>query len=518
MKNLVHRIKPALLVLLAAPFASLAEGVDVLIDYNDFKQQIHGFGGSVSLEDTRYFTDTADQTIRGNLANAFFNSSGLNVSFLRVGNWNYVHNGVWPVRQVPNKPQDSYKIYHDGTIGVMKDYRTRRPNGLIMMTAWSPPPHLKSNGSAYQGYLAPVGTSFRYTDLANWWLNSLNLFNATTPSTLPNFIAFQNEPDYYSSQWESSAFTPDPAVTNQVVAYAPTSNLPVYGQALNAVYGAVRSNYPKIGFIGPDTAHTGDATATPAWKVKAYIDKLGADKSKLAAVSHHLYYDNPSTQDWPLTAMQTAYPWWNQNDITTTSSTGPVAGKLSKYMTEYIKEDYPIMHGTVAEPGLFQYIRPIHEVMAVECANSYFVWNLVWGCIRPDNFVKNDMYYALAHYSKYVNPGDWRVQSSSDGGILATAYRQNVANDTKDRIIVVLLNTNNATTTVNLIGRLKNADGSYSSYNYFSADPAIRSFRWYKTAQGGVRLQETDKVTGTSLSGQKSITMPPFSVGTVIIN
>ncbi|MEI6076573.1 MAG: hypothetical protein WCS94_13410, partial [Verrucomicrobiota bacterium] len=119
---------------------------------------------------------------------------------------------------------------------------------------------------------------------------------------------------------------------------------------------------------------------------------------------------------------------------------------------------------------------------------------------------------SLGHYSKFINPGDWRAQvTSSDPDVLVSLYRHtNSIPQVSDKLILVLINTS--------------SNYSYSviqAANYWADDPQQRAWQVYKTANDGAaqqRLTLTENLAGAGLSGDRTLTLAPYSLTTVLIN
>jgi O-glycosyl hydrolase len=73
----------------------------------------------------------------------------------------------------------------------------------ILMSSWSPPAYLKSNGTT-KGSVGTLSQSsagaYDYAGLGDWWVRSLQAYAAQ--GVVPDYISIQNEPDYYNSEWK----------------------------------------------------------------------------------------------------------------------------------------------------------------------------------------------------------------------------------------------------------------------------------------------------------------------------
>ena len=100
-----------------------------------------------------------------------------------------------------------------------------------------------------------------------------------------DLTSIQNEPDFYTSYWETCLFGASEGASMEGITVAG------YGQALDAVYHAIRSSdlaSPPV-LLGPETTgFLGDV-------VQRYM--AGLDREQLGGIAHHLYgstADNPT--------------------------------------------------------------------------------------------------------------------------------------------------------------------------------------------------------------------------------
>ena len=425
-------------------------------------QQIHGIGANFCL---------GPQGIAWNSAqfNLAFSPTNLNLSFVRLAN----SFECWV-----DEPSIFWSGWDSDNVQFIKLYRAMQPNGLITMAAWSPPGSYKSTGSAMGGTLAKANSVYRYADYANWWLRSLQYLrdNSTLSVTqaIPDFISIQNECDFTPSGTFYAAWQ-----AGNYLASTESSTKAGYQQAFAAVKNTFQTNgFGFVKFIGPDTT-----TGNPS-TISSYQNNLPA--GSLTAIAHHPYQgtvNDVGHNTSSLSGLRAAYP---TNTI---------------YMTEFFGDD---SYGTNV-PGWMMQCLPIHNVLTLEQANSYIMWGL-------SLTTTSDSFCSLGHYSKFINPGDCRAQvTSSDPDVLVSLYRHtNSIPQVSDKLILVLINTS--------------SNYSYSvipAANYWADDPQQRAWQVYKTANDGAaqqRLTLTENLAGASLSGDRTLTLAPYSLTTVLIN
>jgi autotransporter-associated beta strand protein len=425
-------------------------------------QQIHGVGANFAL---------GPQNIAWNNTNfnTAFSPSGLNISFARLSN----SFECWI-----DEPEVFWSGFDSDNVRFIRMFRAIQPNGLLTLSAWSPPGSLKSTGSANGGTLAKSGNAYRYADYANWWLRSLQYLrdNSTLPveQAIPDFISIQNECDFtpsgnpFSAAWQAGCYLNS----------TETSTRAGYPQALAAVKSAFQANgFGFVKFIGPDTT-TGNPSV-----ISSYINNLPSNS--FAAIAHHPYQgsvNNVGNNTASLSGLRAAYP------------------NETIYMTEFFGDD---PYGPDV-PAWMMHALPMHNVFTLGRANTYLMWGL---SLSPTA----GSYCALGHYSKFIYPGDWRsAASTTDPNVVVSLYRRSGAAGVPQQLVLVMIN--------------KSASYSYQTVQtsaHWAADPDRRIWRVYKTADDGSssqRLTLTENLRGTGLSGNRNLVLAPYSITTVLIN
>ena len=442
--------------------ATAPDTVFITLTPGTFHQRIRGIGGN-------FCQGEQGVLIAYNRFDELFSADGLNMSFIRLGNTYEITEPLFANMAANN-------------ITAIQEFRARQPYGSVMMSAWSPPSVLKTTASPFQGTLAKTaGGQYRYTDYADWWTRSLQYYSAT--NALPDYVSIQNEPDFTPSgtthAYESGCY----------FASTESNTKAGYPQALAAVRTAFQTaGFGSMKMIGPDT------TAIAGNKIPSYLDNIPA--GQIDAIAHHLYHDSPaSTGVTALNQLQTQYPYWDTD----------------KFMTELNPFDtYETYDAT--QPGWMQLAVTMHNVFVQERANTYMVWSSMYGFIdRTTGLPNNDDYYALGHFSKYVRPLDWRVAvSSDDSDVYVSHYRHYYGAGLKDRQIIVLIN-KSAT-------RKQATIGTAASW---ATAANQRFWQVFRTASDGTtqtRLTMVEVEQGASLTGNRTLVLPPYSLTTALIN
>ena len=385
--------------------------VSVAIDTSVTHQTLVGFGAATAYQSYLLAGRTDD------IFQVLFVDSGLDI--LRLGNW-YQNQGQTDTTATPFSDSNAVHIVQQATAA-----RGGTPP-KILMSSWTPPAYLKSNGvtkppfgsgsSVPAGTLLQNGGAYAYADFGDWWARSLQAYAAE--GVVPDWVSIQNEPDFFTSQWETCVFGPTEGATVAGVAAAG------YGQALDAVSGAIDAAAlasPPV-LVGPET------TGFKGNIVQQYLS--GLDPSKLGAIAHHLY---GSTEDNPAPDTFNA----SMLDI---GKSGAAAG-LPTFMTEYSPN----------APTMFDTAWLIDNALTVENVSAYLYWELVWSNSTPSTglvaiaspspsapYTITDLYYALKHFARWTDPGWVRVDATpSVSTVRASAF---VSPDGTS-LTLVLLNT-----------------------------------------------------------------------------
>jgi glucuronoarabinoxylan endo-1,4-beta-xylanase len=367
--------------------------VSVAVDTTVTHQTLEGFGAATAYQ--AYLLAGRNDDI----FQVLFVDSGLDI--LRLGNW-YQNHGQTDTT-APFDDSDAVQIVQKATAA-----RGGTPP-KILMSSWTPPAYLKSNGvtkppfgggsSTPPGTLLQNGGAYAYADFGDWWARSLQAYAAQ--GVVPDWVSIQNEPDFYTSQWETCVFGPTEGATVAGIAAAG------YGQALDAVSGAIQAASlasPPV-LLGPET------TGFKGNIVQQYLN--GLDPSKLGGIAHHLYGntgDNPAPDTF-------------NASVADIGRSGAAEG-LPTFMTEYSPD----------APTMFDTAWLIDNALTVENASAYLYWELVWSNSTPATglvsiaspspsapYTINDLYYALKHFARWTDPGWVRVDATSSVSAVRTS-------------------------------------------------------------------------------------------------
>ena len=385
--------------------------VTVTIDATVSHQTLAGFGAAVAYQPYLLSGRTDD------VWQVLFVDSGLDI--LRLGNWYQTQDYTNATPATPFNDSAQVEIVHKATAA-----RGGTPP-KILMSSWSPPAYLKSNGmtrpaygageTAVAGTLVQNGGAYAYADYADWWVRSLQAYAAE--GVVPDYVSIQNEPDFYTKGWETCLWGPSEGAVMEGIATAG------YGQAVDAVYQAIAASTlaTKPILVGPETTGFRDNI------VQKYLP--GLDLSQLGAIAHHLY---GTTEDNP-------NPDWFNPPLRDIAKSAAAAG-LPTFMTEYSPKT----------PTMFETAGLMNNALTVEGVSAYIYWELVWSPTPPTGLLTlpkppsggpytiNDTYYAIKHFARWTDPGWVRVDATSSvSAVRASAF---VSPD-GSRLTLVILNT-----------------------------------------------------------------------------
>lgn len=430
----------------------------VTVDLSDARQTVQGFGGAIA-----YYSGwlTAHPNKKEIYAALFDPATGLGMSMLRwQNNFRYQANA--------NFDPDATEIANAAS-----QYRNGSPI-TVAMSSWTPPASLKSNGAegcpgTKNCTLAMKDGAFDYAGFAAYWADAVTAYRKIGMN--PQWVSIQNEPDWIAD-YNSCRFDPSESVVGGI-RYAG------YDQALNAVASRFAQWDSPPQLIGPEVLGIGYND------VQNYMAKL--DASKLGALAHHLYHGGsetaPDTFDPALASLRTGY------------------NSLPRFQTEYGRGDG------------FDTIWIMHNSMVSEEASAYLYWGAIW----PDKanlvyidfpwdrskwttdrgWAPNSQYYAMEHFSRFVQPGFVRYTALTNRPELrVSAY----SNAQTGRTVIVAINTS-TTSTVSPVLSLGGLDGMTATV--------------YRTAFAD--LSERFASAGT-LDASNSFSMPAKSAVTIVLD
>jgi glucuronoarabinoxylan endo-1,4-beta-xylanase len=424
-------------------------------------QTLIGFGAAVAFY-ADYLSGRTDD-----IFDVLFPDLGLDI--LRIGNW---------YQNQKDQATNTTPLADDAVAALVQKATTALGHPpTLLMSGWSPPAYLKSNGALQSsaGTLVQVSGAYDYADFADWWVRSLNAYAAA--GVAPDYISIQNEPDYFNSGWATCLF----AATEGGSAFRmPAAG---YGQALDAVSGALAASAlaKKPQLIGPETSGIGNNS------LQRYLASVNLDE--VAGIAHHLYNGGEGGDDPAPDSFADAM----------TGVAAAVAGDSKPlWMTEFSPN----------VPSMLNTAWLIHDELVTEGVAAYVYWDLIWpppsagaspaGLVTiPSNspsspYTINDTYYALKHFARWTDPGWVRVDAAATvDAVKVSAFQSPDGTG----LTVVLINTDTVQHVVSL-----NAGGFAfgTAAAYRSSGPA-------------------ERVATLALGDEQSVGMPAQSIATVVM-
>ena len=350
------------------------------VDTGEVYQTIEGFGASLAWEIWQLSSHSEESEIY----NYLFKELGLDILRLR----NIYDRGEDYIFDLYGEIVDSFYAYSEN-------------EPAILISSWSPPASLKSNGQLTNGgTLDSTSTGeFLYGEFARYWMDALEAFEAV--GIVPDYISIQNEPSYTAS-WASCRFAP-----------TETDTLAGYDQALDSVYNRSQALASPPKFLASEVHGIGYNT------FQNFADEFNNPES-IHGYSYHLYHGgdgnvNPDAFNSNLSAIKNNY------------TDKPI------FQTEY---DYG---------GWFNTAWLMHNCLVRGNVSGYFYWSSVWSgggnalitMNSNSTYTIEQVYWAFRQYSKAIHYGWKRVGASADGdSVRISAY----LSPESDELSIVIIN------------------------------------------------------------------------------
>lgn len=414
-------------------------------------QNMIGFGGALTWYSERIMTMSAAN--RTAIYNLMFSDLGADI--IRLKSWYYPNN--YPtVKTTTTMDPTWFKASFDATNQFYTEAKTRNPNIDVLLCSWSPPKALKSNNNINEGTLKQNTGQFMYKEFAQYWVDILD--NITF---VPDYISIQNEPGYTNPGWETCEWRP-----------TETGGFPGYDRALDSVYNRIKTRPTVPKMIGAEPENLGAAFWNTSLNTFREMCNPIKPKPHLYGYAYHLYnYAGGAGSISPT----------NLNMIR------DEFGDRMNFMTEFSSTNY----------NWIDVARMIHANLVEANNSAYIYWELVWddaststmiGLDNAGNYNVKDNYYAIKHYSKFVDKGYKRIAATGSNATLnVTAF----LNPAKTQITVVAINNHASTQPLNvsLAGATISSAALYRSVagNYWQS-------------LGTVNLATTQNLPGKSLN------------------
>jgi glucuronoarabinoxylan endo-1,4-beta-xylanase len=361
------------------------------IDMNIRHQKIEGFGATGAY----YTKNLLEHKKKDKLFDLLFKD--LDLDILRISNYYEIDT---------NSFNGEIEVAKEGEAILGKDLK-------IMISSWSPPTYMKSNGNIVGGTLKKIDGRFVYDKFADWWCNSV--VACTKAGVRVDYISIQNELDY-EAPWNSCVFTSTETSDTNVAAY--DKAFETVWQKLNTKMG---TKMPKM--LAPETSSLGNA--------KRYIEEIDS-LSHVYGYAEHLYDCSGcgSAPDRFIPSMKSFANFVMQH------------GNKPSFQSEF--ED-----GAGTWEKAINVALVMHNALTIGQMSAYLYWDLFWapgsGLVSLDDsstYTIKPNYYTFKQYSAFID-ADWqRVEASTDNtGIRISAY---ISPDNK-KLTAIIINTTDST-------------------------------------------------------------------------
>lgn len=417
-------------------FPDAQETVTIALKPSEQFQTITGFGGSFT-ESTAYLLNQLSAENRAKVIEAYFGDSGsrysltrthMNSSDFSLSNYSYA-----PVDGDTDLEHFSIEEDMDDIIPLIKDAMAVSTDGFrIISSPWTAPVWMKDNKAWKGGKLLP-----EYYD--TWALFFSKYLTAYAEEGIDIWgITVENEPMGNGSQWESMEYSPEEM--NEFVK--------------NHLGPQLEKTHPDVVLLGYDQ----NRDHLNEWVDAMYGDEEAAKYFDGTAVhwyasTYHIFEDE----------LQHAHEMAPDKYLIQTEATAdadvPVwkddewywSKEATDWGYEWAVEEDKYLHPKYVP--VYRYARDIIGTLN-NWVDGWVDWNMVldrqggpnWAnnwCLAPvivdpdaDEVYFTPMYYALAHFSKYLRPGAKRIGFEHDSeDVLVTAVQ-----NPDGTIAVVVLN------------------------------------------------------------------------------
>jgi len=368
------------------------------INVNEYQeyQQMDGFGAAVTDSSAWLIYTQLSQRARDTLMqNLFSPSLGIGLDFVRVpmGASDFSVTGPYSYDDLPAGQTDPnlthFSVNHDTAyiIPALQQAHSLNPNLKFMANPWSPPAWMKTNGSMLGVYNHHKGTltSSDYGPLAQYFVKFLQAYQSYG---IPIYtISPQNEPLYAPSNYPGmywAASNENNFIKNNLAPALSSSGL-----------------HPKI--IPYD--YNWDNTSYPLTLLSD-----STTRSNIAGIAWHCYGGSPPA----MTTVHNSYPL--SETYETECSTGAAVAPIDTI--DLLVQSVQNWARTVELWNIV--LDPNHGPHTGGCPDCL-------GVVTIDESTGSvsysQDYYLLGHFSKFVTPGAYHIDSNNAGSVEDVAFK-----------------------------------------------------------------------------------------------
>ncbi len=370
------------------PFANAQK---VTLNPSETHQEMIGFGGAL----TWYCDRITSSPNKDEISQLIFDDLGTDI--LRLKNWYYPEG--YPQNKSTDQMEKRWFVYHFNATNELYDLaKQHNPEIDVLLSSWTPPSALKSNGALEEGNLKKDESgNFMYEEFTQYWVDVLNNISFT-----PEYLSIQNEPTYSTDQWETSVWKA-----------TETSSYPGYETAIDMIHQQLQSmnNPPEL--IGPESQDLQDGP------FDTFADVL-SNKNYVPMYAYHPYNFNSSTS------------------IDDTDS----------YLTK-IRDFYNDKPNIMSEYSGMSWMKTaqfINNVLVKANTSAYIYWEMMWiensqnAMVQVDgegNYELTPFYYVMKHFAKHIDKGYTRIGVESENQAL---YISAFSNPEQNQLTLIAVN------------------------------------------------------------------------------
>ncbi len=394
-------------------FKKVEQSVDIKLNLNKTYQTLTGIGGSFT-ESSAYLLNQLSPEKRQQIIEAYFGESGAKYSLTRthINSCDFSLSNYAYVTDPDDKKLESFDLSHDkeDLIPMIKDAMKASKEGFkIIASPWTAPPFMKDNNNWVGGKLKP---EYR----ATWALYFSKYIKAMKKEGVDIWgLTVENEPLGNGNNWESMHFTAE-EMTSFIQEYL-GPGLEEQGQSDIVLLGYDQNRDHLKEWV--DVMYHDENTSK-------YIDGTAIHwyASTFEVFPDVLQYAHNKAPDKYLIetegCIDAEVPRWNDDEWYWKK-------EATDWGWDWAPEEDKHLHPKYVP--VFRYARDI-----IGCFNNHVDgwvdWNMVldkqggpnwfknW-CLAPiivdpdkDEVYITPLYYALAHFSKYMRPGAKRIDTS----------------------------------------------------------------------------------------------------------
>ena len=431
----------------------------IVVDENHTYQQMDGFGASITEASAYLYQNDLTEAQKQEVMRALFDKeTGIGLSMLRqtigasdhcVSPYNFA-----PSEQSDDLPNFDFSHELETIFPTVQDALAVEPGRVkVIASSWSPPGWMKANGSELGMYNNVKGTlrPDKYQAYANYLLKFIQNYESRGVDIYA--ITPTNEPDHASYDW--------PAL--------PMSHTEAQTLVADYIYPTLRGNGLDTKIICWDHSYT-----TTNYRDGAYPFEYYSDADALAKTDGSAWHWYEGDEE----VMSVVHKEYPEKDIWFTEGSGGEWG-FPKFRTAFLNQSSCVVN------------------IARNWSKSIIYWNLALdenggpdyyydvnqhndstnrGLITINStggWSYNLDYYTLGHVSKFVDPGAYRIDSTSlDGNIETVAFQ----NPDGSKVLVM----------TNLVDRDQDMKVKWGdqSLNYTIPAESMVSMKWTGTQSG----------------------------------